>query len=241
MDHKKVVAISQSNYIPWKGYFDIIQNCSCFVFLDDVQYTRRDWRNRNKINTPQGPSWLTIPVQSKGNYANLRILDVEVSENDWAEKHWNMIQQNYRKAPFFAEIQRWLQPLYVSMKTYTSLSAINQSFIAAICSYLSIPTHFQRSTDFFDLQTLDAFSPTERLLEICKKMEATSYISGPAAQSYMDIQLFEKEKIVVHWANYSNYPDYPQQMAFEHSVSIIDMLMNVGPQTKNYLKGASLL
>lgn len=109
----KKVAILQSNYIPWKGYFDLIGAVDEFILYDDMQYTRRDWRNRNQIKTPQGVQWLTVPVRVKGKYEQ-KIRDTEIDGSDWAVAHWKALVQNYARAPHFAEIAAWLEPLYLS-------------------------------------------------------------------------------------------------------------------------------
>jgi hypothetical protein len=232
----KKVAVTQSNYIPWKGYFDILRACDHVIFLDDVQYTRRDWRNRNMIKTPQGTKWLTIPVDVKNKYADLRICDVQVSEPDWAEKHWNLIHQNYQKSRFFDEISAIIRPLYKKIAKETHLSVINRVFIEEICQYLQINTQFSSSTDHFSLEELNNFDSTERLLQLCRTVEATNYISGPAAKDYMDVAAFTGQNITVQWADYSQYPTYNQPHGdFTHAVSIIDLLMTQGDKTLDYM------
>ncbi len=103
----KRVAVVQSNYIPWKGYFDLIAAVDEFILFDDVQYTRRDWRNRNLIKTPQGLKWLTIPVEVKGKF-HQKICDTRISEADWGHRHWDILRQKYWRAPFFGMLQECL-------------------------------------------------------------------------------------------------------------------------------------
>ncbi len=121
----KKVAIIQSNYIPWKGYFDIINSVDVFILYDDMQYTRRDWRNRNKIITPKGLQWLTIPVAVKGKYYQ-KINEVEISDSSWAKKHWGSIVHNYHNAPYFKDYKNLFSSLYLGMDE-TSLSKVNYS------------------------------------------------------------------------------------------------------------------
>ena len=238
----KTVAIIQSNYIPWKGYFDIIQNSDVFIFLDDVQYTRRDWRNRNVIKTPQELKWLTIPVKAKGRYANSRILEMEIEKGDWHEKHVNMIIQNYKSAPYFHEVIEMLQDMYSEAQHMRLLCDVNYAFIKKICQYLEITTQLKLSSEFFSLDKLEKFEPTERLLALCQATGATHYISGGAAKNYMDTSAFTNQNIKVLWTDYSNYPIYLQLYGkFEHGVSIIDMLMMLGMDTRKYLKGKDLI
>jgi hypothetical protein len=142
----KKVAIVQSNYIPWKGYFDMIAAVDEFVLYDDAQFTRRDWRNRNQIKTPQGMQWLTIPVQVKGRYFQ-KIRETKLDGTDWTVAHWKALAQNYRRAPYFYEIAAWLEPLYLS-KSYTHISQLNRHFIEAVCNYLGITTVISNSWDY---------------------------------------------------------------------------------------------
>lgn len=241
MSQTRRVAVTQSNYIPWKGYFDIIQSCEHVVFLDDVQYTRRDWRNRNQIKTPQGLKWLTIPVDVRGQYSNQRICEVNTSENGWAQSHWSQIEQSYRKAPFFKEQKPFLQGLFEQAAQINNLSKINFLFIKSICERLEIPTQFSWSTDHYSLAELDTFSSTERLLGLARKVNANEYISGPAAKEYMELDIFEQASMEVKWADYSDYKIYEQLHGeFTHGVSIIDLLMMTGPMARNFLKGPQI-
>src|SRR5438477_2176814 len=130
----KKVAIVQSNYIPWKGYFDKIAAVDEFILYDDMQYTRRDWRNRNQIKTPQGQQWLTIPVKVKGKY-HQSIRETEIDGTDWKEAHWKAIVQNYRRAPHFEEIAGLLEPFYRQCQ-HTHLSTLNRALIELVCEYL---------------------------------------------------------------------------------------------------------
>jgi len=238
----KIVAVTQSNYIPWKGYFDIINVCDEVIFLDDVQYTRRDWRNRNKIKTPQEPKWLTIPVDVKGKYADLRICDVTVGNHDWAQKHWDMIAQNYKKAPFFKEIETLLKPVYAQAGAMDKLTDINFLLITTIAKFLGVETKFSKSYDYYSLEELDAFSSTTRLLKLCQSAAATDYLSGPAAQAYMETSEFADVDINVHWANYDSYTEYEQQYgAFTHFISIIDLLMMEGKGALDKMIGKAIL
>ena len=146
MTHGKRVAIIQSNYIPWKGYFDIIGSVDEFILLDTVQYTRRDWRNRNLIKTPRGPQWLTIPVEVKGNYT-APIREVHVADPTWNRQHWDTLRQNYASAPGFAAVKDQLAELYLR-RTETFLSEINFHFLSAISAWLGIGTRLTWAHDY---------------------------------------------------------------------------------------------
>src|SRR3981081_3816911 len=115
MPEQKRVAIVQSNYIPWRGYFDLIASVDEFILLDDVQYTRRDWRNRNRIKTPSGTRWLTIPVEVRGRYTQ-RICDTRVADKEWAKRHWERIRQNYKHAPGMDALGGFVEDLYASVE-----------------------------------------------------------------------------------------------------------------------------
>ena len=216
----KKIAISQSNYIPWKGYFDLINRVDEFILYDDAQYTRRDWRNRNKLKTPQGLKWLTIPVDVKGKYFQ-RINETKISDKGWAVKHWRQIKQNYAKAKNFKKYKDAFEELYLNCKE-EYLSEINHKFIIAINQILEIKTKIRFSSEFKIYG-----NQTEKLINICKQCNATIYISGPAAKSYFDEQLANKENIHVKWMNYDNYKEYEQLYPpFEHGVTILDLILN---------------
>lgn len=227
----KRVAIIQSNYIPWKGYFNIIKCVDHFVLLDDVQYTRRDWRNRNLIKTKAGLKWLTIPVIVKNKF-QIKIEDVQADGTDWRQDHWNKLQEAYRTSQYFKEISPFFESLYLQSNEL-NLSKINYGFIAQILSILNIPTVLNWSREFPDAPS----GKTERLVHICKSLNATEYISGMAAKDYLEVELFEKEQIKVVWADYSGYQPYRQLYTpFEHGVSILDLLFNEGIQSSHFLK-----
>ena len=224
----KKVAILQSNYIPWKGYFDMIASVDEFVFYDEVQFTKNDWRNRNKIKTPNGLNWLSIPV---GSNISRRICDVEILQQNWKRKHWRSIEVSYAKAPYFKEISELIKPLYTDNQL-TNLSEINTALIKAICAYLGINTQFKDSQDF-DLPE----GKTKKLVSLCQALNASTYISGPAAKDYLEVSLFNEVNIDVSWFDYAGYSEYPQLWGdFEHGVSILDLLFNCGPNSPQYMK-----
>lgn len=226
----KKIAISQSNYIPWKGYFDIISSVDEFIIYDDMQYTRRDWRNRNLIKTPQGVSWLTVPVLVKGKYFQ-KIRDTLIDGNNWAAVHWKSIEQNYRRARYFKEIEDWLKPLYFD-QNYIKLSDLNRKFIEAICRYLNINTMINNSWDY-DIKN----GKTERLVDLCIQAKAKEYISGPSAKNYINEQFFYEAGIKLTWFDYNGYPEYPQLWGvFAHNVTILDVLFNCGKQSLLFIK-----
>ena len=226
----KKIAISQSNYIPWKGYFDAINMVDEFVLYDDMQYTKRDWRNRNRIKTKDGAQWLSIPVEVKGKYYQ-RINETKINDHNWSKDHWNTIAHNYAKAPHFKEYKDIFEPLYLN-NAEPLLSKVNYSFITAICQLLGIRTRITWSSDY-ELKE----DRNERLVHICSQLGGTDYYSGPAAKAYMDESVFEQAGIRVHYYDYSGYPDYGQlHGTFEHAVSILDLIFCEGPNAAQYMK-----
>ncbi|MGJ0342797.1 WbqC family protein [Aliarcobacter cryaerophilus] len=226
----KKIAILQSNYIPWKGYFDLINLVDEFILYDDMQYTRRDWRNRNKIKTPQGLQWLTIPVEIKGKFFQ-KINETKVSEKDWAKKHWQTILRNYSKAKYFKDYKDIFEELYLNCDE-EYLSQINYKFITTINEILEIKTKLIWSSEF---ELVDG--QTEKLLGICKDCNADIYLSGPAAKDYFDKDLARQENIKVEWMDYSGYKEYEQlNPPFEHGVTILDLIFNEGQNTRSFMK-----
>lgn len=201
-----------------------------FVIYDDMQYTRRDWRNRNMIKTKDGVKWLTIPVEAKGKYFQ-KINETKISDTSWTENHWNTIKHSYSKAKYYEEYKDIFEELYLDCKE-EYLSKVNYRFLKKICEMLGINTPMTWSSEFTLLE-----EKTERLVDICKKLGATDYYSGPAAKAYMNEELFEKENITIHYFDYSGYPPYRQLHGeFTHAVSIIDLLFNEGIDAPNFMK-----
>jgi len=229
-DKPRKVAILQSNYIPWKGYFDLINMVDEFILYDDMQYTRRDWRNRNKIYTARGLQWLTIPVNVKGKYFQ-KINETKISDKNWAKKHWETIKHNYAKAPYFQEYKDIIECLYLDTKE-EYLSKVNYRFIMTINAILGIKTKIRWSSEFNLVE-----GRTERLFGICQDCDADIYLSGPAAKNYLDEELFNENGIQVEWMDYSGYPKYRQlHEPFEHGVTILDLIFNAGSQAQKYMK-----
>lgn len=226
----KRVAILQSNYIPWKGYFDMINMVDVFIFHDDLQYTKNDWRNRNKIKTQNGLRWLTIPC---GTDEKRHICDVEIRDGNWQKKHWNLIQESYSKAPYFEAYREFFEHFYLQKK-WTNLSELNQYLIKHIaCEILgNHKTVFEDSQKYHLTKTKG-----ERVMELLQKVDATRYLSGPAAKDYLQESDFVRENIQLEWMDYSEYPEYDQLYPpFEHSVSIIDLIFHKGPDACSFLK-----
>ena len=225
----KRVAILQSNYIPWKGYFDIIHEVDEFIFHDDLQYTKQDWRNRNRIKTPAGPAWLTIPV---GGSEHRRICDVELPSGSWAAEHWRRIAAAYGAAPFFDRYGPLFEEIFGRPWQY--LSDLNQHLVRTIAhDLLGLTTRFR------DSRELDLHSRREqRVLDILEQTGADVYVSGPAAKAYLDPAHFAERRVELVWMRYDGYPEYPQfHPPFVHEVTILDLLFHTGPQAPRYIWG----
>lgn len=229
----KTVAILQSNYIPWKGYFDIIDQVDEFIFFDNMQYTTRDWRNRNKIKTSNGLQWISIPVFAKGcQQTGQKISETQITDKRWAEKHWKSICNAYAKAPYFKDYKAYFEKLYKECESEDYLCQVNYKFIVAILKLLNIKTKLRYDKDY---ELIDG--KTERLIDMLQKAGATHYLSGPSAKDYIDEKLFEKAGIKLLWMDYSGYKEYPQLFPpFEHNVSILDLIFNTGEDAIKYIR-----
>ena len=222
-------AVLQSNYLPWRGYFDLIHDVDVFVFYDDVQYTVNDWRNRNRVKTANGVVWITIPI---GKQNDRRICDVEIKDRGWARRHWMTIEQSYRRAPYFEKVAPFLKETYA--REWRSLSELNQATITGIAKdMLGITTVFRDSREFA-LQ----HSKADRLLALLQQLGADEYVSGPAAKAYLDVDAYARAGVTVTWKDYGTYPVYSQLHGpFVPDVSIVDVLMCCGGEAPQYLWG----
>ena len=229
----KRIAILQSNYIPWKGYFDLINGVDEFILYDTAQFTKNDWRNRNKIKTPRGVTWLTIPVRHNFGQS---IQETLVSDQNWGQRHWDSIQQNYAAAAYFREYSSVFKSLYRDTTSEQHLSVINHRFLREICSILGIKTLITSTRDY---QLIDG--QTERLVDLCRQVGADEYRSGPAAKGYIQDKIFLDAGITLKYVDYSGYPEYRQLYPpFEHGVSILDLIFNEGSEAPKYLKSAAM-
>ena len=225
------VAILQSNYVPWKGVFDLLGACDHFVLYDSVQFTKNDWRNRNRIKTPQGVQWLTIPV---GDGIGRAIRDVRIPDPATGAAHWKRLHSNYARSACFEQEAAWLEPHFLR-QPWETLSAVNRRLLEAVCQRLGIATRFHDDSGF--TEGVDPGGRTQRLVGICRALGATEYVSGPAARAYLDEAAFSAAGIAVHWFDYAGYPEYPQLWgAFAHDVSILDLLFNLGDSAPSAMK-----
>ena len=217
--------VLQPCYIPWRGYFDQIHRADTFVFYDDVQYDKHGWRNRNRIKTPQGTKWLTIPVHTKGVVGQgIPINEVRINWNTrWAEKHWRSIEQNYGKAPFFERYAPGLQPFFARRDEFLS------DFIIDLTEHLARELGIE-NTRFLRSSALSAKgTKTARVLSVLRQLGATSYLSGPSAADYLETEQFEAAGIALEYIAY-DYPEYAQLYPpYDPHVTILDLLFMKGP------------
>lgn len=224
------VSIIQSCYLPWKGFFDLIGRCDLLVILDRVQYVKRHWHNRNRIMTANGPIWLSIPVATKSR--RLQSIDeVEIADR-WSDKHWRSIELAYARAPHFRAEAGLLRPLFAEADGLSKLTEVNELFLRSLSRRLGLSTRFVR-----DAELSATGAKTERLLDICRKVGATRYLSGPSARSYLDEPMFAAAGIEVEWMSYGPYPTYVQRRpGFDHAVSVVDVLFETGPEAPGYCR-----
>lgn len=221
------VGIIQSNFLPWRGYFDFIREVDLFILHDDLQYTKGDWRNRNKIKTPRGLEWITVPVNYKTTSQTIEETTIDYSTR-WAQKMSNRIREVYRQAPYFEPYFTQLGGLL--LEPAATISELNLRLIRWACGHLQIETPIKFSREFHPQG-----AKTERLVGILKQVNASVYLSGPAAQSYLAPELLESEGIKLEYKKY-NYPEYPQLFPpFEPYVSVIDLLFMTGADARLYL------
>jgi hypothetical protein len=226
----KTLALLQPSYLPWIGYFNQVLSVDEFVFLDDVQYTKNDWRNRNRIKTPTGSLWLTLPVNDKNRISSkLLINQVEIKNNNDLLKHLTTIEMNYKKAKYYSEFYPILKDFL--SQDWKMLSELNIDFIDLVLSYLGIKKKIHKSSDFDIEQT----TKMDRIIKICNLFGADRYLSGSAAKDYINIDIFKRSNISVEFQNY-DHPYYPQIWGeFISHLSIIDLLLNNGRKSINYI------
>ena len=228
-------AVIQPSYIPWRGYFDLIMKSDVFVFYDDVQYDKSGWRNRNRVKTPNGAVWLTIPVAAKGNTATHMPINQArvVPAADWMHKHWNTLKQSYGKAPYFSTYEPIIRPFYE--ESVELLVDVTIPLTVALARALGIThTRFVRSSEL----SVSGVR-TDRLIAVLRSVGATHYYSGPSARDYIEADKFEDAGIALEYVTYQ-YPPYPQLYPpYDEKVSILDTLFMLGPEAGDHIWGTA--
>ena len=232
----RTAVVTQSNYLPWRGWFDMLRQADVLVLLDSVQYTRRDWRNRNRIKTAQGPAWLTVPVEVKGRY-HQAVDETRIMGTAWAAEHLRAIALAYRRAAHFDAEFPWIERALTAAAQEPLLTAANESLIRAVMARLGLDRPVLRDAALLPRETLPGLDPSERLAALAEAAGAKRYLSGPAAKAYLDPAPFERRGIEIAWMDYGGYPEYPQPWGgFEPAVSVIDLILNTGDEAPSLLR-----
>jgi hypothetical protein len=222
------VGIIQSCYAPWRGFFDFIASVDLFLVFDDVQYTRRNWRNRNQVKTSHGLKWLTVPVSGSRSQA---IDEVRISNEGkpWRAAHRQLLTESLRDAPHFQEaMEVWEDGCGGANER---LSPLNVRLIQTTCNYLGITTPFADARDYHVTGT-----KTERLINLLKKTNATTYLSGPSARGYIEEELFSQNSISLEYKTY-DYESYPQLWGeFVGTVTVLDLIAQLGPEARDHIR-----
>jgi len=223
------VAIMQPTYLPWCGYFGLMQYVDIFIFLDSVQFAKRSWQQRNQIKTPQGAQWLTVPVASKGKRGQL-ISETQLDcSTNFVITHRKTIESNYAKAPWFKDFEPLL---WSRLEGQQLLGDLNIGIIEQCRNLLGINTSVLRSS-----LMQGGGAKADLLASLCKEVGATEYISVPGSKNYLDeSSAFEDIGVPVHYFNY-RHPEYPQLFGnFLSHMSVIDMLFNCGEQSSDLIR-----
>jgi hypothetical protein len=226
------IAVHQPQYLPWLGYFDKMAHCDAFVFLDSVQYKHREFQNRNRIRTPEGWMWLTVPVSTHGAREQL-ISDTKINNTfPWQRKHLHAIKNNYERSQYFSKHFPFFLDLY--SKRWETLIELNVHIINYIAGQLKIKTEIMFESDIKTTTKASA-----RILEICKKLNAETYVSGIGGKNYLKEDIFKQENIIVDYKDFK-HPTYTQlymrdKNNFEPYMSAIDLLFNHGEKSREIL------
>ena len=222
-----IVAVHQPQYLPWLGYFDKIRRADVFCYLNDVQYKKNEWQNRNRIKTAQGWQWVTVPVRYRFPQ---KINEVYINNAvEWKKKHLQAMVTNYNRAPYFKQVVGILEDAF--SKDWEFISELNVYLIESFKSLLNLEA--KRSVRSSDLELRD--EPTDRLIDICKALGADTYLAGQGGIEYMDVERFEKSGLKVIIQEFK-HPVYPQMFEeFQSHLSIVDLLCNCGPESMNII------
>lgn len=215
------VVVSQSNFLPWKGYFDLVRRADRLVLLENVQFTRRDWRSRNRIKTPQGVQWISVPVHAP-NGRSTSIAEVEIAAHSWADKMLRTIELNYCNTPYFDEVCPLIEKVVTAGHDF--LSELNEQLLRTLFDYMEIATDVTAARG-----PTEPIEASKRIADIVKSVGGTRYLTGPAAMEYLRLDVFDEASVSVAVMEYPMYPEYDQVWPpFRHDVSIVDLLFHLG-------------
>jgi hypothetical protein len=224
-----IVSINQPAYLPWLGYFHRIAVSDAHIVLDHVQFEKNSFTNRNKVRTREGWCWLTVPVKTSGKFGDLSINTLGIAaERPWAAKHWETLRLNYSKAPFFAEHADFFESIYA--RPWGKLSDLSREITAYLLRAFKIETKI-----YFASQMNPSGKKDELVLNLCRELGATVYLSGPLGRNYLREELFRDHAIAVKYDDY-HHPAYSQVYSgFEPYMAAIDLLFNAGPASREIL------
>ncbi len=223
LSRKMIVSINQPAYLPWLGYFHRIAVSDAHVVLDHVQFEKNSFTNRNKIRTPDGSCWLTVPVMTSGRFGDLPINQIEIANNQgWAAKHWKSLRLNYAKAPYFGQHAPYFEGVF--SRPWHRLSDLAGDITAYLLDAFSIRTKMHTSS-----QMSASGKKDELVLNLCRELGASVYLSGPLGRNYLREEMFHEAGIEVRYDDY-RHPEYPQvHRGFEPYMAAVDLLFNAGP------------
>ena len=226
-----ILSAHQSHYLPWLGYLDKIDRSDVFVILDDVQYEKNGWQNRNRIRTPQDWLWLTVPVHA---HLSDRLMDVHISEGmSWQKDHSKSLELNYHKAPHFQTLWEFLSPTY--QRNWSMLVDLNLASLEAMLGAVGM----EKKEIILSSKIGITSQATQRLVDLCKYFKADTYLSGDGAHAYLDMTLFVKAGIHVKFQNFS-HPVYKQlhgdEGNFVEGLSAVDLIFNCGKESLDILR-----
>jgi hypothetical protein len=222
------VVILQPFYLPYSGVFELVRMADVFVFYDDVKMSRQSWQCRNQIKTSQGPHWLTVPLIGSNESTIQQTLLNE--DGAWRRKHRSAVEQAYAKAPYSSLLldalgEHWSHP-------WPDLAALNIATFTSLCEVIGVSAQFLRSSEM----TVPG-SSSQRVLDMCKSLGATRYITGPTARSYLDEGSFDDAGIELCYHQF-DHPRYPQLHGdFVPYMSVVDLIANTGPDAASIIAG----
>ena len=223
-----ILTAHQPTYLPWLGLFHKISLADTFCVFDNVQYEKKSYINRNKIKTSNGPLLLSVPVETK-NHRETKICDIRIAERQWSRKHFKSIELAYKKAPFYSDYISQLGEVLLGQK-YIFLKDLNHELMKFFLKELKIETAVVFASDYNFVG-----NKSDLIIDMCKKLGATSYIFGSQGHDYADRNLFQDAQIEISFQDY-NHPEYPQlHNNFEPYMSIVDLLFNVGRNAREVI------
>ena len=226
-----IVAVHQPQYLPWIGYFDKMRRADVFCYLNDVQYKKNEWQNRNRIKTAQDWQWLTVPVRYRFPE---KINEVQINNTtQWSKKHLQALKTNYSRAPYFKSYISIFEDTF--SRDWEFISELNIHLIERLKDVLQM----QEKTTIISSELTLREEPTDRLIDICKALGADSYLAGQGGTGYMDAARFEKNGLKVIMQEF-DHPVYSQLFGdFQSHLSIVDLLFNCGPESMDMIRRAN--